>query len=259
MTKHITLSDDDVAGLARDAVSVRVGARNPGIVLLCEHGGRRIPAPWQMLGLPQPFTDTHFAYDIGSRNLTLLLAEMLDATAILANYSRLFLDYNRKAGDPSCMRPDMGGIPVPGNEGITEVERALREQIARRPVELTLAMELEGIAPRGKGIISIHSFSPVWETEYRSCQIGVMWKRDQRLSQPLLAALAEQTRFTVGDNQPYSFAESDWFTLDRHGLSINVPNAYIEVRNDLLRNDDCVKRMADTLAPAIEYSFGPLL
>lgn len=253
MTRGPMLDEKEVARLARAAVSIRVGQRNPGLVLLCEHGGMRIPEPWTNLGLAAPFIETHWAYDIGSRNLTLAIAEALDATAIIANYSRLFLDYNRKSQDPSCMRLDMGGIPVPGNQNLTDDERQFRERIARQPVEEAVTQHLE--AAQGRGIISIHSFSPVWDSHPRACQIGIMWKRDARLSAPLLSALGQQTQFTVEDNQPYSFAESDWFTLDRHGLSINMPNAYIEVRNDFLRTSTSVNTMAETLSPAIKQAF----
>lgn len=253
MTSATKLDEEEVARLARNAVSVRVGQRNPGIVLLCEHGGMRIPDPWEGLGLAEPFTETHWAYDIGSRNLTLAIAEAIDATAIISNYSRLFLDYNRQSNDPSCMRPDMGGIPVPGNLDLSESERSLRERIARKPVEDAVTEHLE--TANGRGIISIHSFSPLWDSRPRACQIGIMWKRDDRLSAPLLAALGQQAQFQVEDNQPYSFAESDWFTLDRHGLSIGIPNAYIEVRNDLLRNPASCKVMAEALVPAIQFAF----
>lgn len=252
------LPAEDLARYAREAVSIRTGRRNSGIVLLCEHGGFRIPAPWGTLGLPESFTGTHYGYDLGSRNLTLKIAEVLDATAIVSNYSRLFLDYNRKSHDPSCIRPDMGGIPVPFNEQISESERELRERIARHPVETAVADCLEGKAPVGKGIISIHSFSHVWETMYRDCEIGVMWKHDTRLKTPLMAALAQQDSFASAENEPYSFAESDWFTLDRHGLSVGVPNAYIEIRNDLLSNEQRIDKMAEILAPAIEAAFRAL-
>ncbi|MAU51327.1 MAG: hypothetical protein CMN17_02895 [Roseovarius sp.] len=253
-----SLTEEDVARLARDAVSVRLGSRNADIVLLCEHGGFRVPAEWNNLGIPEAFTSTHFGYDIGSRNLTLRIAELLDATVVLANYSRLFLDYNRKQQDPSCIRPDMGGIPIPGNERISAEERALRERIARHPVEKRVADLLEGDAAVGKGIISIHSFSHVWETNYRDCEIGVMWKQDERLKTPLMAALRQQSDYAADENEPYSFADSDWFTLDRHGLSIGVPNAYIEVRNDLLSTEGKVDKIAKILAPAIGAAFKAL-
>jgi len=107
------LSAENRARYAREAVSVRTGQSNASIVLLCEHGGFRIPAPWGTLGIPESLTGTHYGYDLGSRNLTLKIAELLDATAIVSNYSRLFLDYNRKSHDPCCIRPDMGGFLFP--------------------------------------------------------------------------------------------------------------------------------------------------
>ncbi|WLE00810.1 N-formylglutamate amidohydrolase (plasmid) [Agrobacterium leguminum] len=252
MNQRATLSEAEIASYASDAVSVLDGARRPDIVLLCEHGGCRVPDKWRGLGLHEAFFETHYAHDIGSRDLTTAVANRLGATAVLANYSRLFLDYNRKANDPSCVRPDMGGIPVPANLHISDEERFQRERIARSPVERVLENLLEGERPVGKLIVSIHSFSPVWEADYRSCQIGVMWKYDGRLALPLIQAMNVQRRFAVEENQPYSFADSDWFTLDRHGLSIAVPNAYIEVRNDLIQNASAVSDMAEVIAVGIE-------
>lgn len=252
MSQPVTLSEAEIASYASDAVSVLEGARRPDIVVLCEHGGSQVPAAWRGLGLHDAFFETHYAHDIGSRELTVAVADRLGATAVLANYSRLFLDYNRKATDPSCIRPDMGGIPVPANVHISDEERCRRERIARSPVERVLEDLLEGERPIGKLIVSIHSFSPVWEAVYRSCQIGVMWKCDGRLALPLIQAMDVQRRFTVEENQPYSFADSDWFTLDRHGLSIAVPNAYIEVRNDLIHDSSAVSEMAEVIAVGIE-------
>lgn len=246
-----TLSESEIASYSQGAVSVVVGSANPDIVLLCEHGGREIPAEWNGLGMAEAFLETHFAHDIGSRNLTLKLAARLGATSVVANYSRLFLDYNRKSNDPSCIRPDLGGIPVPKNMRISDNERCVRERIARAPVERALATLLEGEQPVGKTIVSIHSFSPIWDATYRACEIGVMWKRDERLARPLFNALRTRARYRVEENQPYSFAESDWFTLDRHGLSIGIPNAYIEVRNDLIVEDQSAEEMANLLAGAI--------
>lgn len=251
MNKPVPLTEAEVASCVRDAVLVRPGLMRPGIVLLCEHGGFHIPKQWGNLGLADAFLDTHYAYDIGSRNLTLEVAHRIGATAVISNYSRLFLDYNRKSHDPYCMRMDMGGIPVPGNISVSDQERALRERIARHPVEKAVSELLEGERPVARAIISIHSFSPIWNNFHRSCEIGIMWKQDARLSQPLIEAIRSCGSFSVEDNQPYSFAENDWFTLDRHGLSIQVPNAYIEVRNDLIGDQASIQTMADILDASI--------
>lgn len=245
-------SDDQIARYAGEAVLVTPGGRNANIVLLCEHGGRRVPEAWNSLGLPHAFLETHFGFDLGSRNLTMSVSERLGATAIVNEYSRLFLDYNRKRLDPGCIRPDMGGIPIPGNLRLSSDERDIRERIARQPVEKAVSDWVEGEKSSAKAVISIHSFSPVWDSAFRSCEIGVMWKIDERLSIPLIEAIRRAGVFSVGDNEPYSFKENDWFTLERHGIQIGVPNAYIEVRNDLICDQASVDKMSDVLAAAID-------
>lgn len=247
----ISLTDTEVTRLASSAVSLHSGSARPEIILICEHGGQLIPEPWNRLGLHDAFLDTHFAHDIGSRDLTLGIAHRIGATAVISNYSRLYLDYNRKPHDDACMRLDMGGIPVPGNLQITDEERHLRERIARHPVERVVSNLLDGDCPRGTMVVSLHSFSPVWDSRRRTCEIGVMWKQDARLPLPLIDAIAAEGQFRIEDNQPYSFKDNDWFTLDRHGLSVGIPNAYIEVRNDLIGCPQDISKMAGVLASVI--------
>lgn len=252
MNLSATIWNDQIARYACEAVSVTPGGRNANVVLLCEHGGCRVPAAWDNLGLPHAFLETHFGFDLGSMNLTMSIAKKFDATAIVSEYSRLFLDYNRKRLDPGCIRLDMGGIPIPGNLRLSSDERDVRERIAREPVEKAVSDWVEGEKSSAKAIISIHSFSPVWNSAFRSCEIGVMWKLDDRLASPLIESIQKAGVFSVGDNEPYSFKENDWFTLDRHGIQIGVPNAYIEVRNDLICDEASVDKMSDVLAAAIE-------
>jgi len=238
-----------VDALAAGAADVITGTTRPDIVLLCEHGGSIVPAPWKDLGLPGVFFATHHGCDLGAADLTRALARELGATAILARYSRLFLDYNRKAADAECRRIEIGGVPVPGNLDLTEDEIAAREAIARAPVESAAALWTQQHPARA--VISIHSFSPYWGNARRECQIGVMWREDVRLAPRLIAALSEPGTFVVRDNEPYDFRANDWFTLQRHGLEIGVPCAYIEVRNDLIGPSARTKSMADYLKTAI--------
>jgi predicted N-formylglutamate amidohydrolase len=226
------LDRGEIDALAEGAVSVVAGTTRPEVVLLCEHGGRTVPAAWADLGLPGAFFATHHGCDLAAAELTRAIARQLGATAIFANYSRLFLDYNRKRKDPECRRIEIGGIPIPGNLDLTEDEIGLRELIARAPVERAVAVSTERRAARA--VISIHSFSPYWNNAKRTCQLGVMWREDTRLAPRLIAELSKRAIYVVRDNEPYDFRTNDWFTLQRHGLQIGVPCAYIEVRNDLI-------------------------
>jgi len=183
-----------------------------------------------------------------------MLARNIGATAIIANYSRLFLDYNRGRSDPGCWRMEMGGIPIPGNLDLTAAEIELRETIARAPVEKTVANWTEQGPARA--VISIHSFSPYWNNARRECEVGVMWRDDARLAPRLIEELSKQGEYVVRDNEPYDFRTSDWFTLQRHGLEIGVPCAYVEVRNDLINTFASRRKMAEALSQAILVSCG---
>jgi predicted N-formylglutamate amidohydrolase len=243
------LRREEVDALTAEAVGVIAGTTRPGIVLLCEHGGRTVPAPWSDLGLPSAFFATHYGGDIGAADLTHALARQLGATAVIANYSRLFLDYNRKRHDPECRRIEIGGIPIPGNLDLTEEEIEAREAIARAPVERAMMLRTE--ERPASAVISIHSFSPYWNNAKRSCEIGVMWREDTRLAPRLIAELAKGSGYVVRDNEPYDFRTNDWFTLQRHGLEIGVPCAYIEVRNDLIDGSQRREDLARYLAAAV--------
>lgn len=244
-----------VAALAEMAVEVVTGTTQPDIVLLCEHAGRSVPAPWGDLGLPGAFFATHHGCDLGAAELTRAVAHELGATAILANSSRLFLDYNRKRDDPECRRIEIGGVPVPANIDLGAVEIEMREAIARVPLERAVAAWTEQRAARA--LISIHSFSPYWNSAKRDCEIGVMWREDTRLAPRLIVQLSRPGTHVVRDNEPYDFRDSDWFTLQRHGLDIGVPCAYIEVRNDLIDLPARREAMARYLAAALSQVIAP--
>lgn len=242
-------SREGIEALAAAAATVVAGTTCPDVVLVCEHGGRQVPAAWSDLGLPSAFLATHFGCDIGAAELTRVLARKLGATAVIANYSRLFLDYNRKRHDPECRRIEIGGIPVPGNLELPEAEIAAREAIARTPVESAIALWTEEHPARA--VISVHSFSPYWHNAKRSCEIGVMWRQDTRLAPRLIEELSRRSDYAVRDNEPYDFRTNDWFTLQRHGLDIGVSCAYIEVRNDLIDGPERMEALAQCVAAAI--------
>jgi predicted N-formylglutamate amidohydrolase len=249
---HCLLSEKETDALAAQAVTVVAGTRNPDIVLLCEHGGSAVPATWQDLGLPRLLFETHLGCDLGAAELTRAVGAEIGATTIIAHYSRLFLDYNRKLSDPDCLRIEIGGIPIPGNLELTEKEIELRELIARAPVERAMAQWTEQRS--AKAVISIHSFSPYWNNAKRDCEIGVMWREDARLAPRLIEALSKKTKYVVRSNEPYDFRASDGFTLQRHGLEIGLPCAY-RVRNDLICAGGSIERcLAEAILNALHTS-----
>jgi hypothetical protein len=91
------------------------------ILVLCDHAANHVPASVNGgdLGLPEAEMGRHIAYDIGARGVSVALAEMLDAPAVLTRFSRLVIDPNRgrgrpDAGDAALRRHDRAGKPAGG-------------------------------------------------------------------------------------------------------------------------------------------------
>ena len=95
-------------------------------VLICDHAGRAIPRALGRLGLDDAALARHIAWDIGIADVTRKLAKKLDAAAVLAGYSRLVIDCNRRLDDPTSIAQESDGVEVPGNRGLTADDRARR-------------------------------------------------------------------------------------------------------------------------------------
>jgi len=246
------LSEAETETLARASVETIDGDTAPGILLICEHAGRAIPVAWADLGLPRSLLETHFAWDAGAGALTEALARRLRAPAVLAAYSRLFLDINRFETDWDVMRPDLAGIPVPANIEPDPADRALRERIARQPFDLAVEAQLSRFGPAGRpAVISIHSFTPLVQGKPRPTEIGVLWREACLMGPPVLESLRREGRYMVGDNEPYDWRLVEGYTLRRHGLDRNLPCLYLEIRNDRLATARSVEEVADSLGPAL--------
>ena len=75
------------------------------LLFLCDHAANHIPAEYDGLGLAASLFETHIAYDIGAACVTRALAEAYGAAAVLGGVSRLLIDLNRGADDPTLVMP----------------------------------------------------------------------------------------------------------------------------------------------------------
>jgi predicted N-formylglutamate amidohydrolase len=190
----------------------------------------------------------HIAYDIGAAGLTRALADRFDATAFLARWSRLVIDLNRGADDPTVVMKLSDGRIIPGNRGAGPAQIA--ERIARYHAPYHEAIAARIAAMRAQTIVpvlvSMHSFTPIWRGQRRPWHIGVLWDKDCRLARPLMTRLRQEHDILVGDNEPYS-GELENDCLYRHGTMNGVPHVLIEVRQDLIGDDFGIHRWAERL------------
>lgn len=224
-----------IAPHSEDSFEVVGGRADAGLIVLCDHASNALPAEYGSLGLPPHEFQRHIAYDIGAAGITRVLAEAFQAPAVLTRTSRLLIDPNRGADDPTLIMRLSDGAIIPGNRHLDEAERERRMRLYYAPyhraIEATIAQCLAtGVAP---AIVSIHSFTEAWKGVRRPWQVGILWDRDDRFARPLIEALAADPGLHVGDNQPYKGTlEGD--CLWQHATSRGLLNALVEVRQDLI-------------------------
>ena len=231
------------------------------VLLVCDHASRVVPAHLNRLGLDLGHFDKHIAYDIGAAAITRLLAERLDAPAILGGVSRLVVDLNRAPGDPGSIPETSDAIAIPGNRGLSEAELDHRIDAWFRPYHTAVTTELARLWRRDgpPALFSIHSFTPAMGGQSRVWDIGVLWNRDPRMAMPLIQHLKAWGGFTVGDNEPYSGKEVA-YTIDRHGGAAGLPHVAIEIRQDHVETDIEAWHWADILAGVLrEIMADPML
>jgi len=224
------------------------------VLLVADHASPLFPAAMHQLGLEDWVLDRHVTWDIGSDQLTRFLADLLDAPAVLAGFSRLIIDPNRQLDDPTAFVEMSDGISIPGNCALNAEQKTLRVQSFFEPYHGAIARRLNDFKASGTvpALISVHTCTPVFAQFVRPWHIGVMWDKDARIARPLMDQLRKVEGVCFGDNEPYSGRHSHDFTIDYHAESAGLPHVGIEVRQDLVRDSDGARKWAGILAAALK-------
>jgi predicted N-formylglutamate amidohydrolase len=223
------------------------------VLLVADHASPYFPAALNQLGLADWVLDSHVAWDIGSDKLAQFLADQLDAQAVLAGFSRLIVDPNRKLEDPSAFVEISDGQAIPGNIDLDEEQKALRIQSFFKPYHDQITARLKRFSDSGivPAMISVHTCTPVFDRVMRPWHIGIMWDKDPRIPLPLIQRLERMDGICIGDNEPYSGRHPHDFTIDYHAEPAGLPHVGIEVRQDLVKSKEGAREWAGILAEAL--------
>jgi predicted N-formylglutamate amidohydrolase len=222
------------------------------LLLLCDHASNALPPEYGSLGLPPQELGRHIGWDIGAADVTRRLAARLGAPAVLTTYSRLLIDPNRGADDPTLVMRISDGALVPGNARIDTAEIARRTERYHRPYHAAIADRLDRTLARGVVpiVFSVHSFTPVWRGQRRPWHLAFLWDRDPRVAKAMIEHFRRDPSLIVGDNEPYDGClEGD--TLYRHATARGLPHVLVELRQDLVSTEEGVAAWADRLALAL--------
>jgi len=226
-----------IAGEEHDSFCVLPGRADLGLILLCDHAGNAFPPGYGTLGLPPEQLQRHIAYDIGAAQVTRHLSGALGAPALMTRYSRLLIDPNRGADDPTLIMRLSDGAVIPGNRKLDAAERERRIGLYYEPYHRAIDAVIDACQAAGATpvLLSMHSFTESWKDFSRPWHVGVLWDSDARLAKPLLEGFYAEGDLIVGDNEPYHgnlVGDCMW----QHGTERGLANALIEIRQDLIRD-----------------------
>lgn len=223
-----------------------LGSADADMLIVADHASNRVP-PGIDLGIDPAHLNAHIAIDIGVAHVAELLVEGGGFCAILANISRLVIDYNREPDSPGLVPIESDGVAIRGNVG-ADVSQRLRAYYA--PYHAKVAELAE--AAHTPFLLSIHSFTPALATrpqEARPWEIGILYNGDERAAPIAIAALRERG-LNVGDQQPYSGRQLN-ATMNRHAEAHGRHYLGVEIRQDLILDEEGQRRFADHLRAAV--------
>lgn len=229
-------------------------------VIVCDHASRRIPKSLANLGLSPKNRTRHIAWDPGTADIGLHLSGALDATLVLAEYSRLVVDLNRGHDNRDCMRAESDGVEIPGNKGLSARAKKQRLDEIFWPYHGEVDRRIEKLLKKGIApvFISVHSFTPVMDGFRRPWHIGVMWNKNPGLAKKLVRNLRlNNPKLVIGENEPYSLKEKGLGrdSIRRHAEKYKIPYFIVEFRQDLVGT----KRGALKFAKIFHESLAPIL
>lgn len=242
---NLSTKPDWLATLPESVVKTERPNGESAVLLVCEHASRFIPEGLKALGLSEAAAQSHIAWDPGALAVAQRLSEALNATLIAQKISRLVYDCNRPPDSDQAMRAESEIFQIAGNTGLTQAQRNERTDNIYKPFQRALA---EAVNARASTVlVTIHSFTPVFNGVARAVEVGILHDSDPRLADAMLKAAAQNPVFKVERNAPYGPEDGVTHTLKEHAVAHGLLNVMIEVRNDLLADDAGIESVATWL------------
>ncbi|MBW9055454.1 N-formylglutamate amidohydrolase [Rhizobium mesosinicum] len=239
-----------------DCVAIERAHGKSPVLLICEHASRTLPEHFGNLGLSEEALSSHIAWDPGALAVARAISAALDATLIYQRFSRLIYDCNRPPNSPGAM-PEVSEIyTIPGNQDLAESERRARTEALYLPFHDRVRALIRDRQAKGQDsvIVTIHSFTPVYNGKQRAVELGILHDEDSRFADRMLEFAADAPLYRTERNEPYGPKDGVTHTLILHGVSNGLRNVMIEVRNDLIADDTGQGVVADYLTGLIQRS-----
>jgi predicted N-formylglutamate amidohydrolase len=230
-----------------------MGQPLPFLLFTCEHASAFVPQRYNKLLRGSKFRGTHRELDIGALAVASFLARQFKAPLYAGGISRLLVDMNRSAHNPSVLSQVARTLPAAEQASLmkryhTQHWDQIRDQIAK------------AVGANRKVVhIAVHSFTPVMvyengERDERTADIGLLYdpaRTPERLmAQRWVSTLKEAgADLRVRRNYPYQGKGDGLATSMRSQFSVRLYVGFeLEINQALLKGKPSPSLLAALVA-----------
>jgi len=212
---------------------------NNEVVITCEHAFNVLPDEYSWTEHDKRhFVDEHWGYDIGAFDMADAMAKELKCVFVHSLYSRLLIDTNRSIAADTLFRKSGDGQELDLNKNLTHEE----EQKRIKKYFLCYYQAIREISTKVNPtyILSVHSFTPMYEGQPRSLEVGVLHAHESTDFALNLNEGMKNKGYRSEANQPYDgFKTQDVVkALVSAKRGSRRQGITFEFRNDLLSNKE---------------------
>lgn len=227
-------------------------AQSP-VLVVCDHASNYVPEALDSLGLEAHHFEQHIAYDIGAAGVTCKIASLMEVNAVLSGFSRLVIDPNRYLSAHDSIPSISDGVVIPVNERMSMLDRLVRIEELFIPYHQAINQAVCAIRQYFAMplVLSVHSYTPIFQGFERPWEIGVLWEGDDGVASILIDFLRSHTDYHVGENEPYHACNPVGYTVKTHAETKHYPHVLVEIRQDLIADEAGQKELAAVLAEGL--------
>ena len=109
-------------------------------------------------------------------------------------------------------------------------------------------------------IISVHSFTPIYKAFVRPWHLGLLFRKDKRMTSLAEGQLRKNKSIKIGINEPYICNLRGDFSIPYFAEANGLPYLLFEIRHDLIKNNSGVIKWSKILSNLLEkIIFHPII
>lgn len=221
-------------------------------IFSCEHASNQLPPDVQFSKEDFHFLQTHWGWDIGAQKVVEHLAKSTQCAAIFGTVSRLWVDLNRSIDRKDLVRTHTELHELSFNKNISSESEHKRLEDWYHPFHKAYDELVEKKLRLASPIlISIHSFTPVWNGKVRTMDIGVLFDQYESLGIKLAQALKNEELF-VECNEPYTGRGGLMYSVEDKGIRHGCKHLELEINQALICTPERVTCLANKILSALK-------